>query len=158
MAGGPSEDNPVGINVTAMVDIIFCILLFFMCSMKFKALEGKLDSWLPLNKGGRPAANLNQEKPEIRVVLSYDETRGIVERYFGRNPIPPEQGDLKLESLIDQQNKAYESQGFRDDTAVPVIIDAGPKVPWENVVNVLNLCKGLGVKKVEFGFGSEVKK
>lgn len=47
MAASASDDNPVGINVTAMVDIIFCLCLFFMCSMHFKQIEGKLESWLP---------------------------------------------------------------------------------------------------------------
>ena len=37
MAGSSSpEDNPVGINVTALVDVIFCHCLFFMCSLHFK--------------------------------------------------------------------------------------------------------------------------
>ena len=39
MAGGGNQDeNPVAINVVAMVDIIFCLCLFFMCSLKFKPL------------------------------------------------------------------------------------------------------------------------
>ena len=47
MAGvsvGESEENPVAINVTPLVDIIFCLCVFFMISFKFKQLEGKLGS------------------------------------------------------------------------------------------------------------------
>ena len=55
MAGGGNQDeNPVAINVVAMVDIIFCLCLFFMCSLKFKPLDAKFDSWLPKDKGGAP--------------------------------------------------------------------------------------------------------
>ena len=72
MAGAASEDNPVGINVTALVDIIFCLCLFFMCSLKFKELEGKLDSWLPKDKGVQQSNKMNDTVDEIRVLMSYD--------------------------------------------------------------------------------------
>jgi biopolymer transport protein ExbD len=59
----------VAINVVPMVDVIFCLCVFFMCSMKFKQLEGKFDSWLPKDKGagGTPA-----EIQETRVALFWD--------------------------------------------------------------------------------------
>ena len=50
---GEASDNPVEINVTAMVDVIFCLCIFFMCSFHFKQLEGKIDTWLP--GPGRPS-------------------------------------------------------------------------------------------------------
>ena len=52
--GGNQEDNPVAINVVAMVDIIFCLCLFFMCSLKFKPLDAKFDSYLPKEVGVKP--------------------------------------------------------------------------------------------------------
>ena len=39
--GGEAEDNPVNINVVPMVDVIFCLCVFFMCSFKIKQLEGE---------------------------------------------------------------------------------------------------------------------
>ncbi|KAF0241790.1 MAG: hypothetical protein FD180_4260 [Planctomycetota bacterium] len=45
--GSAGEDNPVALNVAPMVDIIFCLCIFFMCSFHFKQLEGKFESWLP---------------------------------------------------------------------------------------------------------------
>ena len=44
--GGDQADNPVAINVVPMVDVIFCLCVFFMCSFKFKQLEG---NWRSLN-------------------------------------------------------------------------------------------------------------
>ena len=69
---GESSDNPVAINVTAMVDVIFCLCLFFMCSFQFKQLEGKIESWLPKDRGmntfdtGRPLI-----REEIRVRMAW---------------------------------------------------------------------------------------
>ena len=42
-AQDPSE-NPVAVNVVPLVDIIFCLCVFFMCSFKFKQIEGKFTS------------------------------------------------------------------------------------------------------------------
>lgn len=154
MAGGPAEDNPVGINVTALVDIIFCLCLFFMCSLKFKELDGKMDSWLPKDKGGNPGPATNEIKDEMRVVMSYDETKKELQRLYAQRGIENSSaGDLLLKSLIRKDFDHYRSLGKLD---VPVIIDAGERVPWVHIVNVMNMCKGEGINKIEFGFGSAV--
>src|SRR5262245_7270131 len=78
MAGSSdSNGNPVAINVVPMVDVIFCLCVFFMCSFRFRGIEGKLDAWLPKTLGiGGPATRPLVD--EIRVVLSPDpETRNV---------------------------------------------------------------------------------
>jgi biopolymer transport protein ExbD len=39
-------------------------------------------------------------------------------------------------------------------TDVPVIVDADERVPWNQVVNVLNLSKEIGIGKFEFARGA----
>src|SRR6187397_479228 len=91
MAGGGNQDeNPVAINVVAMVDIIFCLCLFFMCSLKFKPLDAKFDSWLPKDKGGAPASAQNQLIDEIRVLMSWNTAQNKLERLFGQQVCPPD--------------------------------------------------------------------
>ena len=90
MAGvsvGESEDNPVNINVTPLVDIIFCLCVFFMISFKFKQLEGKFDSWLPKGKGseGMP---LNAVIQEVRVALLWDDEAQATVRKYGTRIVP----------------------------------------------------------------------
>lgn len=151
--GGNAEENPVGINVTALVDIIFCLCLFFMCSLKFRELDGKMESWLPENKGPKAAANMNMPMDEIRVLISYDKERRQIQRMFVNRPIvdTPE-GDTLLQKLIREQSQSYRSLGKSD---VPVIVDAGPAVPWREVVKVMNMCKAENIQKIEFGMGSK---
>lgn len=155
MAGAASEDNPVGINVTALVDIIFCLCLFFMCSLKFRELDGKMDSWLPENKGAKSSAQMNLPMDEIRVLISYDKDRKQIQRFFVNRPVPDTaEGDALLQKLIREQSASYRSLGKSD---VPVIVDAGPGVPWKEVVKVMNMCKAENVQKIEFGMGSAAK-
>ena len=153
MAGGPAEDNPVGINVTALVDIIFCLCLFFMCSLKFKELDGKMDSWLPRDKGGNgPALNIPQD--EIRVLVSFDIPTKRLDRMFGRRPVPnTEDGNKQLQSLIRTE---YDNQR-KLGKDIPVIIDSGPAVPWQEIIRIMNMCRAENIEKIEFAFGSAPK-
>jgi biopolymer transport protein ExbD len=154
MAGGASEDNPVSINVTALVDIIFCLCLFFMCSLKFKELEGKLDTWLPTNVGDTQAKESNAPRDEIRILLSYDRSTTSLQRVFGQRAIEPgPKGDLELATLVSRQYDNFKKLG-KDP---PVIIDAGPAVPWQFVVDVMNICREQAVPKIEFATGTAVK-
>ena len=37
--------------MTPMIDVTFLLLIFFMCTLKFKTLEGKLAAYLPKDVG-----------------------------------------------------------------------------------------------------------
>jgi len=147
MAGSQDpNENPVGINVVPMVDVIFCLCVFFMCSMKFKELEGKFESWLPKDKGqSQPIKDLTLE--EIRVALFWDDATKTVIRQFGKTMI---RDDNQLQALIRDSYAGMVKLG-RPET--PVIIDAAEMVPWHHVVNVVNLAKREGVDKIEFAAG-----
>jgi biopolymer transport protein ExbD len=145
MAGGGSdEDNPVPLNVTPLIDIIFCLIIFFMCSFHFKQLEGKIDSWLPKDKGvhGTPVSNPVLE--EIRVIMSLDKETNSVVRKLGARPID---SDQELGDLLVAMHQDFEKLNKGD---IPVIIDAQPHVPWKEVINVMNICKKNSLEKIEF--------
>ena len=150
MAGvsvGESDENPVNINVTPLVDIIFCLCVFFMISFKFKQLEGKFDSWLPKDKG--QATPMNEVMEEIRVAIFWDAANSVAIRQFGKNTI---RDDTQLRGLI---NDAYQDHVKMGKTETPVIIDAAEQVPWKEVVRVVNIAKGVGVDKIEFAAGKD---
>ena len=147
MAGGSDEDNPVGLNVVAMVDIIFCLCIFFMCSFRFKQLEGKFDSWLPKNKGSGGPSDTSAIQ-EIRVAMYWDPKLEKTTRQFGQRQI---QGDEELSTLIKGAHDDFVKLNKPD---IPVIIDADARVPWSEVVTVLNICKRLEIENIEFALGA----
>ena len=154
--GGNQEDNPVAINVVAMVDIIFCLCLFFMCSLKFKPLDAKFDSYLPKEVGVKPETIEKPVIDEIRVLLSWNAAANKLDRLFGQNLCATDPGgDEKLKTLIRDSYTEYKSRGKAD---VPLIVDVGPKVPWKFVVEVLDIGRDAGVKNVQFGTGTQLDK
>ncbi len=141
------NENPVGINVVPMVDVIFCLCVFFMCSMKFKELEGKFQSWLPKDKGQTTPMTKDTPIEEIRVALLWDKDNKTTVRLFGRAII---RDDAQLQALI---KDSYADRVRSGHPETPVIIDAAEMVPWREVVNVVNLSKREGVDKIEFAAG-----
>ena len=150
MAGSQdANDNPVSINVVPMVDIIFCLCVFFMCSMKFKELEGRFESWLPKDKGQVPQVKEEPPIEEIRVALWWDEASKTTIRKFGNTTV---QNDAQLQELI---GKSYEDWKKLGKPQTPAIVDPDQLVPWHDVVCVVNLAKRENIEKIQFAAGRD---
>ena len=144
---GEASDNPVEINVTAMVDVIFCLCIFFMCSFHFKQLEGKIDAWMPKDGPGNQIGEVKDKVKleEVRVFMHWEASTGRTIRKIGnRNPV---ENDSQLTQTIDEIKKDYEKVG---KTEVPVVIDATVDVPWQDVVHVVDLCKHEKLSPIRF--------
>jgi biopolymer transport protein ExbD len=144
--GGEAEDNPVNINVVPMVDVIFCLCVFFMCSFKFKELEGQFKAWLPKDKGSVSAPM--QEVNDIRIALFWDQGKQQVLRQYGSNYIETNE---EMQTIIQGAHEDAVRAGKGDR---PVIIDAQFEVPWEEVITVFNICKRLSIDNIEFAMGA----
>lgn len=142
---GEESDNPVEINVTAMVDVIFCLCLFFMCSFHFKQLEGKMDAWMPKDKGPNQAVEeIKIVLEEVRIFMRWDAAANATVRKVVRTAVA---SDAELMDAVRAMKGDYERAG---KSQFPVIIDATPDVPWQDVVHVLDLCKAEKLAKIEF--------
>ncbi len=151
MAGvsvGESEENPVAINVTALVDIIFCLCVFFMISFKFKQLEGKFESWLPKGKGIGSVAADSSILEEVRVAMFWDAPTQTTIRQLRNRKV---ENDDELQQLI---KEAHDDWVHMNKPETPVTIDAEAGVPWNEVINVMNLCKKVQIDKIEFALGT----
>ena len=149
MAGvsvGDSPENPVAINFTAMVDIIFCLCVFFMCSLHFRQAEGKFETWLPKGKGSD--APTVEAVPEMRVAISWDAARMDSVRQFGQRTI---RSDEELEALI---RESHDDLLRLQQPDVPLTIDADSRVPWDAVIDVVNIGKRQDVDRIEFAMGA----
>ncbi len=151
MAGvsvGEDQENPVAINVTALVDIIFCLCVFFMISFKFKQVEGKFDTWLPKNKGAEGMSSTDELPKEVRIAMFWDEKAEKTTRQLGTRVVETNE---ELQELIRQSRDDLERLGVTD---VPVTIDADARVPWREVIDIVNLCKRVNIDKIQFALGA----
>lgn len=61
------EFHDVELELTSMVDVVFLLLVFFMCTMRFRTEEGKMDAFLP--RQGPPAPEGKAPPPALHVMI-----------------------------------------------------------------------------------------
>lgn len=157
---GAAQTDPL--PMTSMIDVVFLLLIFFMCATKFKMPEGDLRAHLPRNRG--KASEPVVISKSCRVTLSTEAGRIVCraddrtipngewtdfEAARGREPGP---SLAALEEHLRQRQKL--SPGL-SPTGLPVIIDFAEDVPWKYVVDVLNLCHRSEITDISFAAPAE---
>jgi len=161
------SQTKIELAMTPMIDVTFQLLIFFLCTIKFKTLEGKLGAYLPKDVGinTQPADPL--EKVEIRIevfkegkkVWVFDQSVEYVEEEHARHYVfsgrqlrffvgPRGTSDFEeLRSwLKDQVNVARQADG----SPRPVGLDPRSGVVNEEVVKVLDAAWEVGFREITF--------
>ena len=142
---GEKSDSPIVVNITAMVDIIFCLCIFFFCTFHFRQLEGKLESWLPKDRNARPTAvPFHVLEEELRITLRLDRESGSVRRTFGSRTVG---SDSELRGILRKTADTLRGAGLLPPR---VVVDAEGSVPWKDVIGVIDLCRKEGLDRIEF--------
>ncbi len=146
-------------EMTPMIDVVFLLLIFFMCTLKFKTLEGKLSAYLPKDVGVNTSEAEPIEKVEILVRVknagtkykpskSKSKTReiygpGDTGRYVWGDDRVLEYTvatfrTQDLEKLRTRLSKIFKERMELGEEKVPSTIDARPGTVYEDVVDVLD--------------------
>jgi biopolymer transport protein ExbD len=135
----------MSLNLVAMIDIVFLLLIFFLLQMRFHQPEGILPSRLPQTQG---AAAMPSEVPisPLRVVVR--QTGPGPADYDIRidrmpPPVPRNFGDLAT-----QLKQVQATDGYSDET--PVVIMPLGRVKWDHVVNAYNAAVRAAYKNIHF--------
>lgn len=139
------KEEGYDLPMAPMIDVIFQLIIFFMCSIHFRSLEGKLNSHLPRDTGPQPPITRKLELDEVRIRLVFDATK------------PPEmtriivgQEAIKDWQVLYQKVSAAQQSFTRKNVDIPFKIDADEKIPFQAVVSTLNTCQQAGITNVEF--------
>ncbi len=75
---GAAKHDPIETDMTPMIDVTFQLIIFFICTIKFKTLEGKLETQLPKDVGVNPSdAESLVEKAEIHMNVDRSRPEGF---------------------------------------------------------------------------------
>ncbi|MFH1231039.1 MAG: biopolymer transporter ExbD [Planctomycetota bacterium] len=139
------EESSMELQMTPMIDVVFQLIIFFMCSIHFKSLEGKLYSYLPRDKGMNPTPKTAPPIDDVRIKLVYSEDAPLLTRIkVGSNEFPD--WDSLERHIRNISSSLVTPDGLE---IIPVKIDADGRIPAQSVVSVLNICKKAGVQKTE---------
>ena len=126
---------------TPMIDVVFLLLIFFMCTLKFKTLENKLATYLPTDKGLSPPTAILEPKETIRLKMSMrgDQCICMVNgQAIGTLP----EARSRIYDRIRRLRRALPES--------PAEIDPDPAVPHKHVVSLIDECIRAKVTKIHF--------
>ncbi len=156
----PEEAATEDLPMTPMIDVIFQLVIFFMCAAHFKQIEGKLESYLP-DKGINPILDPRPPSPELRIRL-VDRGEAVVAflegRELGRFPADVRrlEGISPKWDRIAQEAAPFYRANRKKDPRAYLSIDAAPKVPFQYVVSTLDACRRAGIDAVEFAGNARI--
>jgi biopolymer transport protein ExbD len=147
------------LDMTPMIDVVFQLIIFFMCNIKYKTLEGRLDAYLPKDVGVNQSAAEPIEKIEITLKV---QTEG--ERRDPKNSSLPWSGKGRFEYVgrqityqigprktadVDEVRKIL-GQLHREDPERKSTIDCRPGTVYADMIPVLDAAVDAGFTDITF--------
>jgi biopolymer transport protein ExbD len=156
------NDEEHKLDMTPMIDVTFLLLIFFMCTLKFKTLEGKLAAYLPKDVGVNQSDAEPIEKVEIllKVIVEgrkmhpfditkpWNEVKGTRFLYDDSRVVEFSIGPRTTRKLNVLQERLH--QLHRADKERPATIDARKGIVYEDVVRVLDAAMNAEFAEVTF--------
>ncbi|MGE0707296.1 MAG: ExbD/TolR family protein [Planctomycetota bacterium] len=160
-----SEAGPeLEIDMSPMIDIVFNLLIFFICATKFRTAEGAIEAFLPKDRGlgGQPT---EVKLTEVRVLLAWHDRDGrptradeghVVVKVGGetlseREDFPRGAEPSSSPAWARLQRRLGELKALhRGPDPLPVILDVRPQVPTQYAISALNEVVRAGLKEVAF--------
>jgi biopolymer transport protein ExbD len=164
----PKTDEAV-LNMTPMIDIVFQLILFFLFSLKFKALDYRIESQLPKDRGLAATPEMKTDIPAIKVAL-FRENAESKDGAYTKIRIAGQ--DFKLEhdgwtgdrktnmEIEDRRDKRFAqvqakiaelaraNKELKGEIETP--LPKGAAVPHSDVIRVLDAFVGAGITEVNF--------
>ncbi len=134
---------PFGLNLTPMIDVVFQLLIFFVCTVQFQRPEAGLDTNLKAigGRGAGQASDTEMDLGRIDVVVLVE---AVEVRFQGRTrSFSSPDSSAALRELMNQL-QAW----TRVDRNIPVRIDCRPEVPTGAMLRVYDACLQAGLTNV----------
>ena len=142
----------MGPNMTPMVDVVMCILIFFMLGTSIAAPDLFLKSnTAAVDKNGLGTVAGETKLPAVRMTIKL--TRQAGETWVSAFDSPNMQMDKVGEESRPNNQKIYDVLAARRRTIsddVQVLIVPDEKVPYQDVITIYDFCVKLQFKQVAF--------
>jgi biopolymer transport protein ExbD len=127
------------VAMTPMIDVVFQLLIFFICTASFQQAEALLPMSLA-TAGGDDTVTPKEEEPGrqrivVRAIRVEGQTRWIVSE---RSAVSLRE----VESILRTVSQS--------DRSIPITLDVDGEVPLGEMIDVYDLCRLAGLEWIEF--------
>lgn len=135
--------RPLEVQLTPMIDVVFLLLIFFVCTANFRRGEEELPT--PLAQHGQGAAA--ELAPEIA------DLEEVVVRLSRQQGTPRWQiNEVACASLVEARRVL--TAIAKVNRSLPVILDVADEIELAHVIDLYDLCRMLGLERIEFAIGT----
>jgi biopolymer transport protein ExbD len=126
------------IAMTPMIDVVFLLLIFFICTASFQMMEYVLPANLAVASGTNTPAPV-EVQPDLERVL-VQATRASDQIHWVVNERP-------CDSLADVRRVL--GAVAQIDRSLPVTLDVRAEVPLGDMIDLYDLCRQVGFERIE---------
>jgi biopolymer transport protein ExbD len=131
---------------TAIIDVVFLLLIFFMCSSSFPLLEQRLDTLLPKDKGANAAtAPVTKQKLDEIVITVTASPRALRTPIFRIRGFETNNYDELYARLAQIKSIAKSAEEIP-----PVVIAGKPDCPFAHIIRAMDACAKANMTNIEF--------
>ncbi len=135
--------------MTPMIDVIFLLLIFFVCTASFRSPEKILPTRLSLPGAIPSDVPIDPEVVDLEEIVVELLWRNIDGRWRAQWQI----NDRDYSRLAEVRDVLAAVKQLKSD--LPVILDVEPDVPMSNVIDLYDLCREVGLGNVKFAASVE---
>jgi biopolymer transport protein ExbD len=126
--------------MTPMIDVIFLLLIFFVCTASFQAAEEVLPTNLSLPGSVDSDVEIDDEWEDLDKV--------VVKILWRADRVAWQINERDYTSLAEV--RAVLEAIARMKMELPVILDVDASVPLEDVIDVHDVCRQIGLMRIQF--------
>jgi biopolymer transport protein ExbD len=127
------------VAMTPMIDVVFLLLIFFICTADFQLEEQLLPMGLAATAGAMAETSQAAEPEPDRIVVRATRADGLTQWTVNGQ---------SNDSLTEVQEVLRAAA--TENSLVPVTLDVSGGVPLGDMIDVYDLCRLLGLEKIEF--------
>ena len=140
------------VKMTPMIDVIFLLLIFFVCTASFQPPEEILPTSLSLPGTIDSQIRVEPELEDLDEVVVKVFLEGG-DAYCRVNQQEPR--SLEEDRAVEEVRAVLVAIARRVKPDVPVILDVAGDVPMEDVIDVYDLCRQAGLEKIRFAASAQ---
>lgn len=139
------RSGQMDVPMTPMIDVIFQLMIFFICTASFQAPE----EVLPAN------LSLPGTVADVQVDPRWQDLDELVVRIARRDGRTLWEVSQRECAGLDEVRGVLAAAAKVAGSDLPVILNVGGDVPMEDVIDVYDLCRRIGLERIQFAASAE---
>ncbi|MDZ7616671.1 MAG: biopolymer transporter ExbD [Patescibacteria group bacterium] len=133
------------LSMAPMIDVIFLLLIFFVCTASFRPPEQSLPTQVSL-----PGSEPVETPPDDE----FEDLDDLVVKVLWRDARAAWELNHRRYGALGEVRTVLEA-AQRVQPGLPVILNVQPEVPMHHVIDLYDLCRLVGLTRVQFAASAE---